>query len=96
MPKRTDELVHEMPLTKTVRLKFRRIDVKYNESKKRSEFKYQLANWPSSHGDAPTATINVEDWDDSDNKPERHTLKNNVEKTIDDNILTILMNQLSS
>lgn len=96
MPKRTNELVHEMPLTKTVRLKFRRVGVEYNASEKKSEFKYQLTNWPAGQGDAPIVTIGVNDWDDEANRPKRHKLKDDVEKNIDNDIMTALVAQLSS
>ena len=96
MPKRTDELVHEMPLTKTVRLKFRRVDVEYKSNDKKSEFKYELVNWPSDQGPAPIIGIEVDDWDDNNKKPKRNKLKDDVDKSLDDQIMNALVAQLSS
>jgi len=96
MPKRTDELVHEMPLTKTVRLKFRRVGVEYQPSEKKSQFQYQLVNWPKDQGPAPIININVDDWQDDSDKPQRNKLKTTVEKTVDANIMNALVAQLTS
>ena len=96
MPKRTDELVHEMPLTKTVRLKFRRIGVDYKSDDKKSEFQYELVNWPNNQGPAPILTVSVDDWEEDDKKPKRNKLKDGVEKSIDTSIMDALIAQLSS
>lgn len=96
MPKRTDELVHEMPLTKTVRLKFRRIGVDYKNEDKKSEFQYELMNWPADQGPAPIIGVEVADWEEDDKKPKRHKLKDDVEKKIDQSIMDAVVAQLAS
>lgn len=95
MPKRTDELVHQMPLTKTVRLKFKRVAVDYKANEKKSEFQYELMGWPSDQGPAPVITVPIDDYED-DARPVRGNLKTTVDKTIDENIMSALIAQLSS
>lgn len=96
MPKRTDDLVHEMPLTKTVRLKFRRVGVEYKNENKKSGFKYQLMNWPSSNGPAPIIDIEIDDWEDDKDRPKRHKLKDVVEKKIDTDMMAAIVAQLGT
>jgi len=96
MPKRTDELVHEMPLMKTVRLKFRRVGVDYKSDDKKSEFKYELVNWPTDQGPAPIIGVEIDDWEENDKKPKRQKLKDNVEKKIDTTIMDAIVAQLAT
>lgn len=96
MPKRTDELVHEMPLMKTVRLKFRRVGVDYKTDDKKSEFKYELTNWPIDQGPAPIIGVEIDDWEEENKKPKRGKLKDDVEQKIDTTIMDAIVAQLAT
>jgi hypothetical protein len=63
MGDKSAELVHVMPLSTRVKFNLTRVGMNRIGGNK-TEFIYQIDNWPDGKGKAPTFSVVIDDWDD--------------------------------
>lgn len=94
MPKKSDELVHQMPLSVRVKLSLSRVSMTYDEQNKQTTFGYKFNNW-TGEGDAPILNVIIDDWED-DEKANRGVLRNAANEAVNQEIMNAIVSHFSS
>lgn len=93
MPKKSDELVHQMPLSLRVKLSLSRVNMTYDEQNKKTTFGYTIDNW-AGEGDAPVLNVVVDDWEDN-SKANRGELRNVANNAVNQEIMNAIVSHFS-
>jgi hypothetical protein len=93
MPKKSDELVHQMPLSVRVKLSLSRVNMSYDEQNKKTIFSYQFDNW-TGEGDVPIINVSIDDWDTNE-KAHRGELRRTTNSAIDQEIMNAIISHFS-